>query len=401
MLHQSNISTTAVANELGVSSRNVGVLCTSSQINMWSKWKPINANVTTMSEQTLINNNYGILAPSVSSNIETALTKSWTYDRPKGGATSPYRLGDFRNYDHAAPPPVTEQQDRTWYVATAPTLTIELQSGAESSAGIQVEDLKALNGYYLAFGIYRNGYWDYQSTSSTTFPSVITINAGDIPVTTSTTYQCCLAATTDPGHQFNTGINAANWLPLPGSDGQPQTFNITTEIVSPIQQVTLTGVATQADYSASGWSWTDPSNYIGADPTGTQIDKYYSVGNTYTLQMRLSIKNISPDRYTFNTSNLHMYMSRTFATTSQVRTSPVFFNPTTHQQQTSFTVEGYGTLDIGVSTLYQALKFESEGVVGTVPTATTLIKVSFSIQQDDREIFNQAVRLSNMSFIEI
>lgn len=394
MLTRTNISTTLVANEIRSSSRDVGVLCTSPNINMWSKWKPINANCTTLTDQILISHNYGITAPSVSSTIDAALTKVWSYDRPKGGATSPYRLGDFRGYDHTAPPPVTQQQDITWYTTVQPTITLELQSGAESAAGIQVEDLVALNGYYLAVGVYRDGYWHYQSSSSTTFASNITLNASDFPGVADTTLQFCLLATTDPGHGFNEGINAANWLPLPGSDGQPQIFNIYFENTSPIQQATPTGIQKQSDYSANGWSWQDITNYIGADPTGTDLSKYYMMGDTYTLQIRFTIQNNSPYRYVLNVNNLDMTMSRTFATTSSVECKPIFFNATTHQAISSITIEAHSSIDIGLSTQNRALQWISEGVTSNV-SGISRIKVAFSVTQSGREIFNQSVRLSN------
>lgn len=40
-LASSGITTSLVGNTLGISNRNVGGLCTSSNVNPWSKWKPI------------------------------------------------------------------------------------------------------------------------------------------------------------------------------------------------------------------------------------------------------------------------------------------------------------------------------------------------------------------------
>lgn len=39
-LASSGITTSLVGNTLGISNRNVGGLCTSSNVNPWSKWKP-------------------------------------------------------------------------------------------------------------------------------------------------------------------------------------------------------------------------------------------------------------------------------------------------------------------------------------------------------------------------
>lgn len=397
-LPNSNISTSLVANTLQTSSHDVGTLCTHSSINMWSKWKPINANVTTLTDTVLQQHDYGILAPSSSSTIQDALGKSWTYDRPKGGSTSPYRLGDFRKYDHGVPPPVTQQEDFTWYLATQPTITLEIQSGAENTNGIQVEDLSALDDYYLAVGVYRDGYWHYQSTDTSTFASSITINASDFPGVSNTTLQFCLVATKDPGHSMNDGLNATEYLPLPGSDGQPQTFNVYFENVSPVQQADPTGIQRQSDYSASGWSWNSITNYIGADPVNQDPLKYYGVGTSYTLQLRLSIENSSPYRYVLNVNNLDMTMSRTFATTSSVECKPIFFDANTHQQLDTLVIEAYDTIDVGLSTQNSALRWVSEGVVGTV-SDDQYLKIQFSVTNSGREIFNQSVRLSTERMI--
>ena len=59
-LASSGITTSLVGNTLGISNRNVGGLCTSSNVNPWSKWKPIHSTVSTMTLGELKNRNYGI-----------------------------------------------------------------------------------------------------------------------------------------------------------------------------------------------------------------------------------------------------------------------------------------------------------------------------------------------------
>lgn len=399
MLTRTNISTTLVANELQTSSHDVGTLCTHKNINMWSKWKPINVNATTLTDQILIDNDYGIIAPEPESIIERAMDKVWEYDRPKGGSTSPYRLGDFRGYDHDAVPPVSVQDDVTWYVAVSPTLSIELQKGAQSATGIQVSDLKALSNYYLALCVYRNGYWQYVSAGTAGVGGIITLDADDFPVSEAiTTYPACLMATTDPNHGLNDAANAALWLSLPNSEGTSFQFNLIIRTVTPLQQTTLTGVSNQEDYSTTSWSWSDPTNYIGADPTGADLTKYYGLNNTYTLQMRLNIQNSSSGRYIFNTDNVRMVMNKNFLVDSEVEVVPIFFNPITHKKVDSFVVEANASADIAVSTPIRALRFNTNGVAtgDNIPSGK-LIKVSFSFIQNGREIFNRSVRLTNGS----
>lgn len=111
-LGSTGITTSLVGNAIGSSSRNVGALCSSSLINEWSKWKPISSNVGTMTLAELKNRNYGIeiLTQNNANSLVTSIKNNgnlgYKYNKPIGGANSPYRLGDFRNYDHSAPMPV-------------------------------------------------------------------------------------------------------------------------------------------------------------------------------------------------------------------------------------------------------------------------------------------------------
>ncbi len=111
-LPNNNITTQLVKNTIGSMSNNVGVLCTSLNINEWSKWKPIKANATTLTNEILEQNNYGIGILSATtpntlfSLVANNLRKGYKYNMPQGGETSPFRLGDFRNYTHIAEVPI-------------------------------------------------------------------------------------------------------------------------------------------------------------------------------------------------------------------------------------------------------------------------------------------------------
>ena len=102
-LPNSNITTTLVGTTLGSGSRDVGTLCTHPNINKWSKWKPVSFNsVDGLTEANLQSVNFGLSIPNADSDEGTALALPWVYNKPAGGASSPYRLGDFRNYEHAS-----------------------------------------------------------------------------------------------------------------------------------------------------------------------------------------------------------------------------------------------------------------------------------------------------------
>jgi len=97
---------------LGASSNKWSDLCPHPNVNKWSKWKPIRSSkeegITLSDLQTA---NWGISAPSYTSltslfaayHAIPAGEADWIYLKPRGGASEPYRIGDFRSYDHSAP----------------------------------------------------------------------------------------------------------------------------------------------------------------------------------------------------------------------------------------------------------------------------------------------------------
>ena len=112
-LSSDNIRINDVQEVLGTTSSNLKDLCTNTKINPWSKWKPINSSVTTMDESTLASANYGIGLKQITANDIKLLTsinsttynnwlKGYIYDIP----STNFRLGDFRNYEHNALPPI-------------------------------------------------------------------------------------------------------------------------------------------------------------------------------------------------------------------------------------------------------------------------------------------------------
>ena len=112
-LPNSNISVAMVKAELGASTNDVGRLCIHPNVNMWSKWKPVRFNsVSPITQANLEAVNYGIGWNSYASidAVKTAYENRedvLSYRKPRGGLyNEPYRLGDFRNYEHSAIQPI-------------------------------------------------------------------------------------------------------------------------------------------------------------------------------------------------------------------------------------------------------------------------------------------------------
>ena len=118
------VNTSDVCSAIGEDKHRVGYLCVSGNINIYSKHKPM--RFATLSELTTANKKsakYGYRIPTSvqgttimnyftaastpsawtpsSSDAPYVLMKNgWWYERPQGGETSPYRLGDFNGYNH-------------------------------------------------------------------------------------------------------------------------------------------------------------------------------------------------------------------------------------------------------------------------------------------------------------
>lgn len=119
-LPDTNITTMMVRNELGENTNNVGKLCASTKINPYSNNKPA----------SLISPGGGYVeGDSVKPHGIYRLGKGpeLYYNRPNGGASDPYRLGDFRGYNHLIGKPTTiiinSVKDITYGTTGAPTLS--------------------------------------------------------------------------------------------------------------------------------------------------------------------------------------------------------------------------------------------------------------------------------------
>ena len=113
------ITVSKVAQTLGVTSTDVGKLCICHTINKWSKQKPVKFDKQTgLTAADFKSAHYGLVVPYAFSDDMSASRyytlsevrkmmkpeMNWGYQRPEGGEHSPYRLGDFRCYEHGSIP---------------------------------------------------------------------------------------------------------------------------------------------------------------------------------------------------------------------------------------------------------------------------------------------------------
>ena len=162
MAHSGGICTAPVSfadvnATLGTSHTDLGLLCKDSHINKWAKYKPVVNTVIDVSSQMDANKNWlnatwwkgtngncGISYTSYTSvgAARTAIINKdaiWSYTKPSGGSSSPYRLTDFNQYDHNAKSPTTEVNAGDAEMETGAKLTITAIGTADNGAWLKLK----------------------------------------------------------------------------------------------------------------------------------------------------------------------------------------------------------------------------------------------------------------------
>lgn len=151
-----------VGNELGVSSRDVGKLCTSDRINMWSKRKPV-VLLTPSPDRSSdwwkdAFGQCGMTIPS-SGNISGIMNKSWSYNPPIA-ENAPKRLFDFSGYDHFAAPIITHQYTSGITAdKNSGTITLQFNTNPASGGSLSITDFdkSEIGNCYLTANITGSG----------------------------------------------------------------------------------------------------------------------------------------------------------------------------------------------------------------------------------------------------
>lgn len=141
-LSEITVDIPTVATTLAVGSNDLGTLCTHININKWSKFKPVHQPslnpYTNPTWWKAFDGKCGLTIPTYTS-LGTPTTPTsclhamknglavWSYSPPTGGAGSPYRLGDFRKYDHAAVMPIDSMPEYNMYLDINNSVQIDLE----------------------------------------------------------------------------------------------------------------------------------------------------------------------------------------------------------------------------------------------------------------------------------
>ena len=187
------VSVDDVKSLLGESSNDLATLCKSSKINVWAKYKPTDYNAAFSDNWSKgKDGNYG-LNITVDNRVSSwsALVAEYSkanngysniYKRPSGGATSPYRLGDFRGYNHKAKPEISDYLAATNYLEDS-QISLSVAYNVVTADGDQVS--------YNAIEAFKDLYFGYviTDTSGKTLKLIATAS-------TTSSYEVRIAART-------------------------------------------------------------------------------------------------------------------------------------------------------------------------------------------------------------
>lgn len=159
------VSIEDVKKVLNESSNDIATLCKSNNINMWSKYKPVNLRKKFVPD-TLNSDGRSWTAPSgrlgwwlgnntvddaalviplvtSKSNFDNNKAK-WTYNKPYGGDSSPYRLSDFAGYYDDAQAPISPAYPVTneFFISETATFSIWTTNTSEIDYPDQCVSLK-------------------------------------------------------------------------------------------------------------------------------------------------------------------------------------------------------------------------------------------------------------------
>lgn len=160
------LSVTDVKQVLGVASNDVGYLCGNGhgKINMYAKYKPVvYASNKGLSEEERASARYGMHVQAVdTSDIGTDC--KWYYEAPTGGASAPYRLGDFVGYDHDCETPLSVGFPASLEIDGANTWWVDLDADlALPDNNLLVKDI------YNAYLDWYPGIMVYNKTKNQTY----------------------------------------------------------------------------------------------------------------------------------------------------------------------------------------------------------------------------------------
>ena len=188
-----------IGSALGLASGDLGTLIQDGNVNCWAKYKPV--RYATYEETGLtagsqwwkgtdgqcgftIPQNSSMLAPSSTGGLFYKLLHSsllWTYNKPTGGVSQPFRALDFDGYKHAAVAPIEAPSSSMEIMLTSGgDLTVNYPSNRGDAYSLQLSDFTVNN---TLLSQWYFGLLIYISDSLYTFAAPNQLTGGDTSIT--------------------------------------------------------------------------------------------------------------------------------------------------------------------------------------------------------------------------
>lgn len=290
-----------------VSSRNtfdLADLCTNENINMWAKYKPFRSSIMffrqdgdpTKSDRDdeMRRQNYGIQPPEprLSANIASCINDEWTYNRPRGTVSEPYRLSDFINYSHNdnAFMVAKESVAVNRYFNYSNDIILTKPRGIVSKYALQTTDFAIFDTYSnLAVLVTPSSGGNVFVRVKKGIGELVTVTTAELDALTSSLGKqlkfAFLATTHEPTESFTNILSNVRWLIMP-NDGVNKTCGELVITSDFHHDKTCNGIANDA-------SLLPLTSFTGFEQTGDD-DRYYFHPTSnwrYSCYLDLTLKN--------------------------------------------------------------------------------------------------------------
>lgn len=302
---------------LGAATDDCGLLCTHPNINKWSKWKPVpfptEVELTYAQLQSV---NFGLSAPLNNANYQNVVGIKWIYNRPTGGASAPFRIGDFEGYDKEAAAIITIPDGVAFNRSSISNYLyqVAINRGGASSTSIGIDDFTtAIGNMYAGVVVVKGGL-----TYLVTAPDTLANSGGSITFNTSTPpfntdgsgliYNILSTQAVPSVMLLQNVLPAPLFTSAPVADNANDTISLTiTSGIGVVFNVTrLRDTATGLYYLIDDYIGKNALRLVTAGGLFFQVDLVNSSANSIVIQKSLLTMNANPSYFGANTNYFAM-----------------------------------------------------------------------------------------------
>ncbi len=310
------------------------------------------------------------------------------------GSTSPYRLGDFRKYNHDATPPVTViNNDKTVNTFYYQNDYITAFINSDESDGITINNLPLIKDYYFGIVFEDVNGNKYPITASDTFAnggSSIFLNFNNAPFNTMTNtqltgYTSCFKFS----RLQNSTLGTNEYFALPSDTNNYLYLNL----IKTLGLNTYSNdITSQSAPNFSNFSFFPITDYTFAPVPPDEGDYFISSGPVF---FKLKLTNNTSQSIPFNINNLTMRFDKTLNRDTQITVTPtVYINNVLTTGIVNIPVGQFIEIVIGHT---QVLGYNSVGTY-IQPLSTTKKTITPTVYYDSTNLVNSfgAIRMTGI-----